>query len=142
TIARLCKDFKVQAWARDVGERSALGQASEVEREALFRYLTAPQRKLSQKTWDYLRRLPVLRDHRGEWIAPSVIMLRKASGAAPLEQVLHHPARTYSHDRELAQRFRFRTRVTGDDLFRYAEIVATQPLLAEDFEAALGKLKR
>lgn len=141
-VANLCQDFNVQDWARGVAERSACGQATDAEREALYRYLTSPDRKLSQKTWNYLRRFPILRDHREEWVAPAVSTLPKARGAALLEAALHYPSEAYSHDQELAKQFRFRSRIIEEDVYRYAEIVSQHPVLAEGFEAALVKLKQ
>jgi len=141
-IVGLCRQFKVQDWCREVAEQSERGVATAVEREALYRYLISSERKLNQKTWDYLRRFPVLRDHRGEWVSPAAITVPKAPGASLLEAALRYPARAYAQDQELAKRFRFRTRVTEDDVARYAEIVAQRPLLAEDLESALVKLKR
>lgn len=140
-ITRLCKSFMAKEWACDVAERAESGEATEDERESLYTYLLSPHRKLNGKTWTHLRRLPVLRNHRGQWVEPAAIMTRKVSGAELLEPAIHFPADAYAKDHEIAKIFRFRSRVEQKDVIRYAEMVEQDPALAEGFETALIKLK-
>jgi len=140
TIAGLCRRFDSSDWARRTAERIKNDQATEEERRALYRYILSVHGHLGRNTKARLRKLPVLRDHKGEWVAPYQVIARKATVAKRLEAVLHFPNRDYVGDIELARAFRFKQRVDGKDIADYAKLVKDNPEFAEDFEKTLQQL--
>ena len=142
TVVNLCQPFDVAQWARDVAGRVQDDTASNPEREALYRHIVATHGQFDRRTNSTLRKSPILKDHRGDWVEPSSIIGRRVLGARHLEPVLHFPHRDYSHDSELSRSLRFRTKVSGEDLVRYATLVTQRPELADKFEEALWHLRQ
>jgi hypothetical protein len=142
TLVSLCRRFDTSDWARAVAERAAAGAAGEEEQAALYRYLIGPDPKLRAQTWSSLNRLPVLRDHRGDWAAPGQIVLEPGGDGNALAPVLHFRAREYSRNRRLARRLRFRRRLAARDLVAYARMVEDDPTHAAGFATAVQRLRR
>ena len=139
-ITGLCRRFDSSDWVRRTAERIQANQATEEEQEALYRYILSVHGHLGRKTQALLRRLPVLRDHRGERVAPCQITARKFAVAKRLEAALHFPNRDYVGDIELARAFRFKHQIERKDIVEYAWLVKNRPELAEDFEETLQRL--
>ncbi len=143
TLVKLCNKDDAKKWIQKTVQQVQDGTASEEQRIALYNFILASRgQHLDRKTWAMLRKTPVLRDHRNEWVMPKAIILRKAVGAPQLEAALHFPHPDYENDKELAEALRFKKKVTGEDIVRYAHIVETQPDLAPEFEETLQKFSR
>lgn len=142
TIAGLCQPFDTSAWAREVAEQAVDDLADDEVLEALYRYLVRKPEELGRTTWPALRNAPVVRDHRGDWVAPGEMVQRRAAGASRIEPALHFPSREMVRTPKLLQRLRIRSRLAGADLVRYAAIVSSRPELADEFEETLYHLRR
>jgi hypothetical protein len=140
TITALCRKFDVLDWTRKTAQRIHDGEATREEQEALYRYILSVHGHLGRKTEALLRKLPVLRDHRGKWVAPYQITTRKSAIAKRLEAVLHFPNRDYAGDLDLARAFRFKQKIERDDIVEYARLIEHRPELAEGFEETLHRL--
>jgi hypothetical protein len=141
-VSRECQPFDTSAWARDVAAQAAKETVAEGDREALYRYLLRSPEAISRAAWPALRRAPIVRDHRGEWVSPRKIIQRRTAGAGRVEAALHFPSREMARNPRLLRRLRPRTKLAGTDLVAYARIVAEKPGLAEDFEETLHQLRR
>ena len=139
---RLCRRYDSKEWVRDVAQRAQAGTANAEEREALYRYIIATDGRLDRLTRSVLSNARVLRNHRGEWVAPSSITLRRARGAAQLEPVLNFPHPDYEANKELARVFRFRKSISGQDLVDFARIASAQPSLAQGFVNTLHRFRK
>jgi hypothetical protein len=142
TLMRLCNKYSAKTWILKTAQQVQGGTASEGQRTALYHFVLATHGHLDRKTWAMLRKTPVLRNHRNEWVMPKTITLRKVTGSAQLEAALHFPHADYENDRELAEALRFKKKITGEDIVRYARIVANQPGLAQEFEETLQKFSK
>lgn len=144
TLVKLCNKYVVKDWILKTARQVEDGTASEELRTALYNFILKSHGKLDRKTNVILRKTEVLRDHRNKWVKPIDITLRNASGASQLEAALQFPHPDYEHDKVLAEAFHFNKKkvVTGDDLVKYAGIVAAQPDLALKFEETLQRFNR
>jgi hypothetical protein len=142
TLVRLCNKYDAKKWVSKTAQQVQEGAASEDQRTALYHFVLTTHGRLDRKTWAILRKTQVLRDHQNQWIMPKDITLRKAAGAAQLEAALHFPHPDYENDKELAEAFRFKKKITGEDIVRHAHIVVTQPDLAPEFEETLQKFRK
>jgi hypothetical protein len=140
TITKLCRKFDVPAWARNTAKKIQDGGAIEEEQEALYGYILSVHGNLGRTTKALLRKLPVLRGHKGEWVPPCQITTRRTGMAKRLEAVLHFPSRDYAGDMDLARAFRFKTRIEAEDILKYAQLIKDRPELAESFEGVLQQL--
>ena len=141
-VVNLCQPFDIARWAKDVAGRAQDDAASNLERETLYRHIVSTHGQFDQRTNSILRKSPILKDHRGDWVDPSSVIRRRIFGARHLEPVLHFPHRDYSRDSELSRSLRFRAKVNGEDLLRYAILVTQCPELAAKFEEALWHLRQ
>ena len=112
------------------------------EREALYQHIIGAKGKLDRNTKSMLRKSPVLKDHRGQWVAPSDITGRRVPGARHLEPVLLFPHQEFSSDSDLSRALGFRRKVDGEDLVSFAKLVAEDNEYAKRFEEALWNLQR
>lgn len=142
TIAALCKKFNLKAWVRKVAQNAQdEGMVSEEERVALYRYILSTHGRMDSRTQALLRKSPVLHDHRGQWVAPRDLTVRRAAGAIRLEAALHFPHQDYAKDADLARSLRFKQKINRRDLVSYAKEVTQRPELAEGFEETLWRLR-
>jgi len=142
TLVGLCHKYDAKKWIQKTTQQVQDGTASEEQRTALYKFVLEIHGRLDRTTWAMLRKAPVLRDHRNEWVAANAITLRKAIGASKLEEALHFPHPDYENDNKLADALRFKKKLTGEDLVRYAHIVARAPDLALEFEETLWRFHR
>jgi len=138
-VRKRCKPFDSTTWICEVAERAAGGAATDEERVALYRYILSLRGRLPSKARSLVRKSPVLLDNKGRWVAPRSITLPNAPGARRLRLALHLPHKDYAKDRALAKALGFKNKITSDDVIRFAEIVANQPDLAEEFERVLTR---
>ena len=137
SLRGLATKYDMTSWIRSTARRAQARQASDEERRALMNVIRARRGNFDSGTLGLLRRSPVLLDHRGRWVEPRNITVRRAKGARALESVLSFPARSYAKDPRLGQRMSFRTKVDGEDLVNLAKLVSTNPDMANSLEAAL-----
>lgn len=138
-IAKVCQPFEIGAWMRQVAERLDSGIARDAEREALYRYLLGHGATIDRIALAHIRKRPVVRDHRGEWTAPTELVSRRAVHFNALEPVLHAPSRELERAKELLRRLKVRKNVTGQNLVAYAAHVVKNPSLADGFEQTLTR---
>ena len=138
-IARLCKPFEINAWIQGAAARAADDVIEFEEREALYERLMAEDLKLSPKALAAVRRSPVMKNHRGDWVAPDAMALLPAAQAAVLEPVLHVPADDLARRPTLMRRLRIRRTLIGSDLVKFAITVAEHPERAGALEDLLKK---
>ncbi len=141
-LVRLCNKYDEKKWIHITAQQVQDGSASEDQRKALYNFVLTKHGHLDRKTWAILCRAQVLRDHQNQWVAPKAITLRKAVGASQLEAALHFPHPDYEHDKELAEALRFKKKITGEDIVRYAHIVVIWPDLAREFEGTLQRFSK
>ena len=142
SLRGLVTKYDMTSWIRSTARRAQAGQASGEERRALMKVIRARGGNFDPGTLGLLRRSPVLLDHRGRWVEPRKITVRRAKGAPSLESVLSFPARSYATDSRLAKRMSFRTEVDGEDLVSFAKLVSTNPDMVNKLEAALQRHQR
>ena len=140
-IRRLCTGFDARNWARQAAKKAKEGEVKEYEKLALYRYVLSTHGDLGRQTLAVLRTCPILLDYDRQWVCPRSITLRRARGARRLGAALHFPHRDFAKDTELARAFRFRDRIDGDDLVRYAQMVENDHSLAERFEETLDMFR-
>src|SRR6266849_2165027 len=135
TLVKLCNKYDEKKWVQKTAQHVQDGTASEDQRTALYNFLLTKHGHLDRKTWAMLRKTPVLRDHKNQWIMPKAITLRKAAGASQLEAALHFPHPDYENDKVLAEALRFKTKITGEDIVRYAHLYASKMIMRPEREA-------
>jgi len=140
-ITSICKSFNPSAWVRDVAIRADQNIAGEEEKRALYRYILSVHARFGRQTLSILRKLPVLLDHQGQWVSPRSVTLKRVQGAKRLAAVLNFPHRDYAKDDTVAKAFRFKNKVDGEDLIRFALHVENNPDLAESFEETLQLMR-
>jgi hypothetical protein len=136
-IANLCKPFEIDAWIQKAAGRAADQTIEFGEREALHERLVSDELKLSPKALALVRRSPVMRDHRGDWVAPEAMALLPTAQAAVLEPILHAPASDLAKRPALMRRLRIRRTLIGSDLVKFAATVAEHPERAGPLEDLL-----
>lgn len=126
-------------WVGEICNKAVIGEATEQEREALYRYVLSIDGRLPPTAKKAVMHAPVLRDRSNSWVEPKKITRRNAPGARTLRPALHFPHKDYANNATLSKALRFKEKVTSGDVIRFAELVATQPQLAEQFESALKR---
>ena len=109
---------------------------------SLYKYLVSVSGRVPRKLVKVVRNSPVLRDQNGNWVSPKSITAPGTTGIRQFRQAIHLPHRDYSKDTTLAKALRFKDKITGDDVVRFAEIVSAKPEFAQDFERILERLHR
>ncbi|MDD9995983.1 MAG: hypothetical protein OXS35_09635, partial [Dehalococcoidia bacterium] len=137
SLRGLATKYDMMSWIRSTARRAQAGQASSEERQALMNVILVRRGNFDSATLALLRRSPVLLDHRGSWVEPRKLTIRRAKGARALESVLSFPERSYTKDSWLGQRMSFRTEIDGEDLVSLAKLVSTNPDMTNQFESAL-----
>lgn len=140
-ITQFCRSFDPSDWAKETALRAREGRANDEDRERLYKYLLRAPGHIRRSAWPSLRRSPIVRDHRGEWVEPVNLVDPRARGARALEAALHFPSSEVISSPEFLRVLRMRTEVTGAELVRHAAIVAEDPGLAEQFEQTLCELR-
>lgn len=137
TLRLICRTFSIADWVRTTAEN--LTSADEQTRTVLFHYILKHWRQFGRRI-AMLRTLPVLRDHRGRWQKPCDLTLREAPYASVLADVLHFPHKDFAKDKDLARAFLFKTKIDGDNLVAFAQLIQEDPALAPSCEELLDNL--
>jgi hypothetical protein len=138
-ISRHSLMFEIDEWASEVAERAAQGSIDEHEREALYRYLLENGSTIGSRALSIVRRSPVLKDHRDDWVAPEVLLLLPRAQFELMDPVISVPSQDVIKASDLINRLRIRRKLTGDDLLRLARYVAKTSERADVFEQFLTK---
>ena len=141
-LRKLCRTFNVADWIEDVIERIGTEQADELERESLYRYIVSGSGRVPRKVRKVVRNSPVLCDQNGNWVSPKSITAPGTRGIRQFRPALCLPHRDYAKDKALAKELRFKNRITGDDVVRFAEVVSARPEMAPKLEKVLERRSR
>jgi hypothetical protein len=137
---RLAKRFSLQEWVSSAAARASNGEASESERQALYRFLLDRPR-LSSKTWGRLRRAPVVLDSVGNWANGDTILLPETGIPKTLAGAFHLARPEYAKDLVLATRLGFQKKLRGRDLVLCAQRIGSVQE-SREFQALLKKYRR
>jgi hypothetical protein len=77
-IVQLCEPFDLDVWVQSAASRAAAGTIEEKERQALYEHLLSEDAKLSRRALAEIRRSPVVRNQREEWVTPNVMVMLPA----------------------------------------------------------------
>lgn len=137
-ISTYSDEFDEEQWLADAAQRSRSAVENDREREALYRRLLAWTGPLPQKVYRALRDAPVLRNQRGEWVAPSAMVSLKKPVSDLLDPFVDAPAKQVLAASKLAAQLKIRDRLNGSDLLRFAKGLSERPDLSERFEKLLA----
>lgn len=136
-ISRNCRVFDEDQWLIDAAERAAGAAPDDRERETLYRKLLSREAPISRAALSALRNNPVVKNQRGDWVAPVDMVNLKKTLAHFLDPAINGPSRELLAVPKLMARLRIRESLSGADLVRFAAFVADQPEAAERFEKLL-----
>ncbi len=142
TLRGMCRRFDASAWVRDVAERAKAGTCSETERAGVHAYVLSTHGRLSAPVLAAVREAPLMRDHRGEWVAAIELTSPNAPFAKLLGPVLHFPSDELRKDPALLARLRIRKAVSDADFLAFAEGHVSTVEAAAKLEAALARHPR
>ncbi|HEV7286074.1 MAG TPA: DUF3883 domain-containing protein [Kaistia sp.] len=137
-ISDHCRSFDEERWLIDAAERAATAAPDNRERETLYRKLLAREAPISRTALNALRTNPVVKNQRGEWVAPADLVNLKRSMARFLDPVIDTPSKELLATPTLLARLRIRATINGTDLIRFAHGLADRPEMADRFEKLLG----
>ncbi len=136
-LTDLCTPFDLYIWVRAAAERARNGTIEDDERQKLYKHLLSDDLAFNRSIIAAVRPSPVLRDHRGEWIAPIDMVLLPSAQAQLLSRTIHAPAPAVTKRPKLVAALRLREKLTGDDLVVFAEHLVNEPEKASAFEVLL-----
>jgi hypothetical protein len=137
-ISRRCRKFDEERWLIDAAERAAAAEPDDRERETLYRKLLAREAPIARPALHALRVNPVVKNQRGEWVAPVDLVHLKKPLARLLDPAIDAPAKELLAAPTLLARLRVRQTLSGVDLVRCARVIADHPEMASRFEKLLG----
>ena len=137
SISSHCRTFNEEQWLIDAAERAATAAPDARERETLYRKLLTRVAPISRPALSALRNNPVVRNQRGQWVAPAAMVHLKNRFARLLDPAIDAPSKEMLNAPGLMARLRIRDSLNGSDLVRYARTMAERPETAERFEKLL-----
>lgn len=137
-ISNHCRRFDEERWLIDAAKRAANAAPDDRERETLYRKLLTRSAPVSRAALSALRANPVVKNQRGEWVAPADMVNLKRPLARLLDPVIDAPSKDLLAAPTLRARLRIRETLNGTDLIRYARTLADRPEMADRFEKLLG----
>lgn len=137
-ISRHCRVFDEERWLIDAAERAASAEADDGERQILYRKLLARDGPISRAALSALRANPVVKNHRGEWVAPADMVHLKRTLARLLGPVVDLPSKELIAAPGLLARLRIRDALHGADLVRFARGLVERPAEVRSFQKLLG----
>jgi hypothetical protein len=141
-IAGMCRPFSIDGWIIGIIHRLNSDEATDEERETLYRYLLEHGPTLKQRTLFRIRHASVVRNHRGEWVKPSALVSKRMRFFSVLEPVLSAPAPELENAKAFLERIRLRTTLNAEDILAFAKHVGNHPELSETFEGILVRAKK
>lgn len=136
-ISGHCAKFDEERWLIDAAGRAATAASDDRERETLYRKLLTREAPISRPALKALRNNPVVKNQRGEWVAPIAMVHLKRPLARLLDPAIDAPSKEMLGAPNLMARLRIRDTLNGSDLVRYARCLADSPEKAEQFEKLL-----
>ncbi len=136
-LRHLTDAFEENVWVLDVAQRATAEKATDHERTALYRHILAKRGRFRPATLAAIRGAPVIRDSRGDWIAPSMVLLRRTPGISAFSEALRFPQREIENDPELTKALRLRDKLSSSDLVGLARWTAENRTHASDLETLL-----
>lgn len=136
-ISGHCRVFDEEQWLIDASKRAADAAPDDRERETLYRKLLAHEAPISRAALSALRSNPVVKNQRGDWVAPVEMVNLKKTLARFLDPAIDGPSKELLAAPNLMARLRIRENLSGSDLVRFAGVVEDRPETAERFEKLL-----
>jgi hypothetical protein len=136
SISSHCRTFNEDQWLIDAAGRAASASFDDRERETLYRKLLTREKPISRIALAALHNNPVVKNQRGQWVAPSAMVHLKKSLATLLDTAIDAPSKEMQNVPGLITRLRIRSTLNGLDLVRFAHSIVERPEMAERF----GKL--
>lgn len=136
-ISGHCRVFDEEQWLIDASKRAADAAPDDRERETLYRKLLAREAPISRAALSALRSNPVVKNQRGDWVAPVEMVNLKKTLARFLDPAIDGPSKELLAAPNLMARLRIRENLSGADLVRFAGLVEDRPETAERFEKLL-----
>ena len=136
-IAGLCRKFRPDSWILEVCDSARSGDATDEERVAIYAYLVSVRMRVSSRVVGAVRRSPIIRDHRGDWVTAAQLTARTAPGAVLLEPVLHFAEPAIARDQQLISRLGARVRIADSDVLAFAASHVQTERDSERFEQFL-----
>ena len=136
-ISGHCRIFNEEQWLIDAAGRAAAAPPDDREREALYRKLLTRVTPISRAALSALRNNPVVKNQRGQWVAPIAMVHLKKPLSSLLDPAIDAPASEMLNAPGLIARLRIRNELDGLDLVRYAHALYERPEMAERFERLL-----
>lgn len=137
SISSHCRTFNEEQWLIDAAERAATAAPDDRERETLYRKLLTREMPISRPALSALRNNPVVKNQRGQWVAPAAMVHLKKPFARLLDPAIDAPSKEMLNAPGLMTRLRIRNSLNGSDLVRYARVMAERAETAERFEKLL-----
>ncbi|MCO6178032.1 DUF3883 domain-containing protein [Ciceribacter sp. RN22] len=136
-ISGHCRVFDEEQWLIDASKRAADAAPDDRERETLYRKLLARETPISRAALSALRSNPVIKNQRGDWVAPVEMVNLKKKLARFLDPAIDGPSAELLAAPNLIARLRIRENLSGADLVRFAGFVEDRPETAVPFEKLL-----
>ncbi len=136
-ISSHCRTFNEEQWLIDAAERAATAAFDDRERETLYRKLLTRKAPISRRALMALRKSPVVKNQRNQWVAPTAMVHLKKPLARLLDPAVDAPSKEMLDAPDLMGRLRIRSTLNGLDLVRYARGLADRSEMAERFEKLL-----
>ena len=137
-ISGHCQTFNEEQWLIDAAERAATAAPDDRERETLYRKLLTRKAPISRPVLMALRKNPVVKNQRGQWVAPAAIVHLKKPLARLLDSAIDTPSKEMLDAPVLIARLRIRNTLNGLDLVQFARSLAEGSEMAERFEKLLA----
>jgi hypothetical protein len=135
-ISNHCQAFDEEQWLVDAAGRAFTAAPDDRERETLYRKLLT-RAAISRRALTVLRNSPVVKNQRGQWVAPTDMVHLKKPLARLLDAVIDAPSKEMLNAPGLIERLRIRNKLSGSELVRFGRGLADRPDLAERFERLL-----
>ena len=136
-ISNHCRIFNEERWLIDAAGRSATAAPDDRERETLYRKLLTRKAPISRPALSALRNNPVVKNQRGQWVAPVDLVHLKRPLARLLDPAIDLPSKEMLLAPDLMARLRIRDSLNGPDLVRYARSLVERSEMADRFEKLL-----
>ncbi|QYA04530.1 DUF3883 domain-containing protein [Rhizobium sp. B21/90] len=137
SISGHCRVFDEEQWLIDAAKRAANAAPDDRERETLYRKLLAREAPISRAALSALRSNPVVKNQRGDWVAPEEMVNLKKTLARFFDPAFDGPSKELLAAPNLMARLRICENLRGADLVRFAWFVEDRPEIAERFEKLL-----
>jgi hypothetical protein len=136
-ISSACRTFDEQNWIVEACDRATDGSISALEQGALYARLLDPTAEVGRRALSSVKKAPVVKSQRSEWVAPEKMVCLKGSLAKLMAPVLHTPSKELLRS-SLAAKLKIRDSLGSEDLVAFARGISARPDSAEAFERLLG----